>query len=486
MHWIALRWQPEPDPALPPSEALGWWALQFTPRVAWLDEGLLLEVSACERLWGGRLALMRQISALNPAAAPIQQAQGATSLIALARLRLYARGEKPPAEVPAALPLDTLTAAQEHLDVLARMGCRSWGEVAALPRGGLARRFGTALREALDVAWGLRPERHSWLSLPDVFEQKLELPALAESAPELMWSANRLLAALQIWLRARQRGVLALELQWTLDLKRFNGIDLPPHQNIIVRTAKPTQDMAHLRRLMSERLALTQLAAPASWLRLRSLETTPWAGASTSFLPEDNRKGDKLHELIERLSARLGPQQVLVPVAQADHRPERMQGWRPALRKKEPQGAMRTPPGRPKASRASPDGLRPAAPGLPAQAGTGRRVAASRGDSSGEAHAVASRGADIYPSWLLREPLLLELRGGHPWYRGRLRRLVGPQRLEAGWWGGAAEEGGHPAVRDYYIAESPEAGLLWIYRERPSAPFASGAAPRWFLQGLYA
>ena len=50
MHWIALRWQPEPDAALPPPEALGWWALQFTPHVAWLDEGLLLEVSACERL----------------------------------------------------------------------------------------------------------------------------------------------------------------------------------------------------------------------------------------------------------------------------------------------------------------------------------------------------------------------------------------------------------------------------------------------------
>jgi len=228
MHWIALQWQPEPDTALPPPEVLGWWALQFTPHVAWLDEALLLEVSACERLWGGRLGLMRQISASNPAAAPLLQAQGATSLIALARLRLFARGRQPPRaapgrpkqasagpggsedtqcrawgldSLPAALPLDTLTAAREHLDVLARMGCRTWGDVAALPRGGLARRFGPALREALDVAWGQRPERHRWLLLPDVFEQKLELPALAETAPELMWSANRLLSALQIWRR---------------------------------------------------------------------------------------------------------------------------------------------------------------------------------------------------------------------------------------------------------------------------------------------
>jgi protein ImuB len=438
MHWIALRWPPELLAAtalpMPPPEALGWWALQFTPRVAWVDdEALLLEVSACERLWGGRLSLMRELARTNPAPVPVQRAQGATSRIALARLRMFARGEEPPADAPSGLPLDTLSAARDHLDVLANLGCRTWGEVAALPRGGLTRRFGKELREALDAAYGLRPESHAWLTLPDAFEQKLELPALAESAPELMWSANRLLSALQIWLAARQRGAVALELQWTLDLKRFNGVDLPPHQQVTVRTAEPTQDMAHLRRLLAERLALTTLAAPASWLRLRSIETTPWAGASTSFLPEDNRKGDKLHELVERLSARLGAQQVLRAVAQADHRPERQQVWKPALHKER---AEASPP--------------------------------------------ASQPDALYPPWLLREPLRLELEGERPCYQGRLRKLVGPQRVEAGWWGE-----GQPAVRDYYIAESPKAGLVWIYRERPSSCFAS-EAPRWYLQGMYA
>ncbi|VTU31556.1 hypothetical protein H4CHR_02830 [Variovorax sp. PBS-H4] len=438
MHWIALRWPPEAAAAkevpLPSPEALGWWALQFTPRVAWIDgEALLLEVSACERLWGGRLALMREIARLNPVPdVPVQRAQGATSLVALARLRMFARGEQPPQELPSGLPLETLSAAREHLAVLSHLGCRSWGDVEKLPRGGLVRRFGKALRAALDVAYGLAPDSHDWLQLPDVFEQKLELPALAEGAPQLMWSANRLLAALQIWLRARQRGVLALELQWTLDLKRLDGVALPPHQQVTVRTAEPTQDMAHLRRLLSERLALTALAAPASWLRLRSIETAPWAGASTSFLPEDNRKGDKLHELVERLSARLGPQQVLRAVARADHRPECRQAWQPALHK------------------------------LPAEAGPPEAADA------------------IYPPWLLREPLLLDMDGERPCYQGPLRKLIGPQRVETGWWGE-----GQPAVRDYYIAQSPGAGLVWIYRERPSSCFTSDT-PRWYLQGLYA
>ncbi|QOF81056.1 Y-family DNA polymerase [Variovorax sp. 38R] len=449
MHWIALRWSLDADapdaPQLPTPEALGWWALEYTPHVAWQDEALMLEVSACERLWGGRLQLMRQLVSVNPAPdVRMLGAQGATSLIALARLRLFERNEDRPKDMPAGLPLDTLTAARPHLDLLARLGCRTWGEVAALPRGGLTRRFGTELRAALDAAWGLRPEGHDWLTLPDVFEQKLELPALAETAPELMWSANRLLSALQIWLRARQRGARALELQWTLDLKRFNGVNLPPHQQLTVRTAEPTQDMAHLRRLLSEKLALTTLAAPVSWLKLRTLETDPWAGASTSFLPEDNRKGDKLHEMVERLSVRLGAHQVVVPCAEADHRPERKQAWRPALQKE----------------KAVPDKVRK------------------------EAKAAASQPDAVYPPWLLPEPLLLEMDGERPCYCGPLSRLIGPQRIEAGWWGGK-EDGGQPAMRDYYVAESPEAGLVWIFRERPSARFSSGEV-RWYLQGFYA
>jgi protein ImuB len=436
MQWIALRWQAEiaaappadaepatvpppdvghaaPSPILSP-EALGWWALQFTPRVAWLDEALVLEVSACERLWGGRQQLLRQLDASNPVPLHrLQKVLGATAPIALARLRLFASGRQPPADIPAALPLHTLTAARDRLDLLARMGC-------------------TTCRD--------RPARHAWLTLPEAFEQKLELPALAETAPELMWAAQRLLGALQVWLRSRQRGVRAIELQWTLDRRRREGVELPPHQAIVVRTAEATQDIVHLRRLMGERLALTTLAAPASWLWLRSLDTSPCAGASISFLPEDNRPGDRLHELVERLSARLGAQQVVVPVMRADHRPERMQHWQPALRASQ---APRSPPA------------------LPA--------------------------AGLWPAWLLPEPLRLEVLDGQPCYQGRLRRLAGPQKLETGWWSDEDDAGATPAptLRDYYIAHSPGAGLVWVFLERqPGGGVADDA--RWFLQGLYA
>ena len=98
MHWIALQWLPEEedaDLAMPTPEALGWWALNYTPHVCWQDEALMLEVSACERLWGGRSQLMRQILHETPAPdARLLGAQGPTSLEALARLRRKLRAQQ--------------------------------------------------------------------------------------------------------------------------------------------------------------------------------------------------------------------------------------------------------------------------------------------------------------------------------------------------------------------------------------------------------
>lgn len=429
MYWIAL---------LPSNEdertAWGWRALQFTPRVAQVDEALLLEVSASEKLWGGRKPLLRLLlKECEPLAAP-QWAHGATSLIALALLRLKLRGETAPAGLPQDLSLELLTAAREHVPTLERTGCRTWGELRALPRAGVARRFGAALLDALDAAQGERPERYPWLELPEEFDMKFELVSLATTAPELMWSAQRLLTQLQVWLQARHRGVLALELEWTLDLRRLNGVRLPSHEQLTVRTAQPTQDIAHLRRLVGEHLSRATLSAPANHLRLRSIETMSWGGADKSLLPEDNVKGERLHQLVERLSVRLGEGNVVVAQACADHRPEKMQQWRPAR-------------------------------------GDGLRAEPAMTDA-------------LYPPWLLPRPLPLEVHNSVPHYCGPLRRLTRLYRVETGWW-----EGSKPALRDYFIARSEEAGLVWIYRERP-AQLARGLEQaqefRWYLQGLYA
>ncbi|MGZ5182128.1 MAG: DNA polymerase Y family protein [Ramlibacter sp.] len=430
MFWIALSPPLEPDA----SQAWLWWSLRFTPRVAQVEEAVLLEVSGSLRLFGGRKALLQALlQSGRDDLGQVPWAVGPTSLVALALLRCKVRGIAVPKPLPEALPLELLTAALPHAGVLERTGIRTWGELRALPRGGVARRFGAALVAALDAAFGQRPESHAWQVLPEAFDLNAELVSLASSAPELMLAAERLLSRLQLWLQARNRGVLALELEWTLDLRRLDGVQLPPREAMQVRTAQPTQEMVHLRRLVGEQLARATLSAPANHLRLRSLETVPWAGMTTSLLPHETAEGERLHQLVERLSVRLGDGNVVVPVAHPDHRPECKQDWQPARL------ATAGPPSQPDA---------------------------------------------LYPSWVLPRPLRLKMQGETPCFGGPLRRLARLYRLETAWWDTQGA-----TLRDYFVARSPQSGLLWVYRERP-AQLAQGLAQSgefaWYLQGLYA
>jgi protein ImuB len=440
MLWIALQPLPEPDtcpePLADPLLALGWWALQFTPRVARLDEQLLLEVSGSERLWGGRARLLRQISEGEKPVGHVLLGYGATSLIALARLHPGVS----PQDATDALPLQTLAAAQPHLSTLQALGCQRWGDLRALPRAGVARRFGASLLQALDQAYGLAPETYAWLQLPEVFEARLELSASVESAPALLFGARRLLLQLQHWLRSSQRAVLALVLHWTLDARRHTARE----GELVLRCAEPTQDMSHLQRLLAEQLAHITLPAPALWLTLRSLETQRHQPSNASLLPEEQRSGDSLTQTLERLCARLGNTQVLQWQALADHRPEHMQAWLPWQ----------------------------ASPNAP------QSIAKASIDTRARAENTPPDMA-LYPSWLLATPLPLQVRltGGQEQVLcpDPLTLLAGPHRLEAAWW-----ETGGGALRDYFIARSERSGLLWIYRERLSQ------SARWYLHGLYA
>ena len=446
MYWIALQPSPDED-----RTAWGWRALQFTPRVAFVDEAILLEAGASERLFGGRRRLLRLLLKEGCALRFDAWAAGSTALVALALLRLKRAGQEVPANGMDDLPLATLSAAAPHLATLERIGCTTFGQLRALPRAGVSRRFGAQLLQALDSACGQRPERYPWLTLPPEFDQKLELPALATSAPDLLFTGGHLLTRLQSWLQARNLGVLALELEWTLDLRRLDGRPLPPSERLALRTSQPTQEIGHLRRLASEQLARTTLSAPANALRLRTLETVPWGGLTTSLLPEDNRPGEKLHQLVERLSVRLGEQNVTLIESLQDHRPECMQQSVPARIRHSRAG------GNPGLAESAPA----ARPWIPACAGMTNQEA-------------------LYPPWILREPVKLQVKADKPWYQGPLQLLTRARRLEAAWWDARQEA---PVLRDYFIARSVSAGLLWIFRERLAA---DQDRARWFLHGLYA
>lgn len=432
--WLALI----PPPAPPTHEsvprrtdtqqhAIGCWALQFTPHVVLLEDAVLFEAEGSLRLFGGQAALTQRIGGEAPALGCAGFAFAPTVLAALALTRAGRQDgfAAPLHKVLAPLPLGTLSAAAAQHGLLSQIGCRTLGDVRALPRGGMGRRFGPALLIALDEAYGDRPRAYTWFELPETFEARLELSAHVETAPALLFGAQRLLLQMSGWLAARHAGIRSFTLGWTCDARRG---DEAPGGTLTLRTAEPTCRSEHLVRLLSEHLARTTLAAPATALVLTAVDIEPLAPRSASLLPDERGEREPLHQLLERLAARLGSQRVRRAVLASDHRFERMQYWQPADR---PQPAVGGAP---------PDGL-------------------------------------PQPSWLLREPLPLAVRDNKPVYQGVLQLLAGPHRIEAGWWDQPGQ-----VMRDYFVAQNEHAGLLWIYRERLAQDDAQG---NWFLHGLF-
>ena len=155
---------------------------------------------------------------------------------------------------------------------------------------------------------------------------------------------------------------------------------------------------------------------------------------SASLLPDESQTGESLQLVLERIAARLGPDRVLRPVLTEDHRLEWMQMWQPA-----PQPLPR----------------KPAEP------------------------------VDMpQPTWVLPQPIKLATRGPRPMYQGVLLLLTGPHRVEGGWWHrlGDGEEATTAQVqRDYWVALSEHAGVLWIFNER-----LDGDETAWYLHGVFA
>jgi len=462
--WIALLPTACPEHGGLDALRLGWWALQFTPRVALLEEAVVLEVQASERLFGGADRLWRRVfdEACALGARACAQADTAHAALALARCEPGAsRPDTPMQATLDRLPLHSLSAVARHADTLQRLGCRNLGQVRALPRGGLSRRFGADLLHALDAAHGLRPEAFDWLVLPAVFEQRFELPWRLDSAEALHQVFERLLRELGAWLSGHQSGTPLLRLGWCHDWARHGASRWCEHP---VPLAEPTADVAVLSRMVGEHLRRIELSAPVTDISLRvdtlvarepdsealfaelNVHLTGTNGTADQALTVAGQRAQRsaLLNLLDRLSIRLGPQRVMAGQLQADHRLAHSQSWQPAI----PTLAQATPMSRPD-----------------------RRLA-----------------TDVpQPTWVLPAPLPLALQRSAPGlsetpvHQGTVRLLAGPHRIEAGWWDSTSPNG--QETRDHHLASSPQAGLLWVFRAR-HAP-QDGRSP-WCLHGFFA
>ena len=407
--------------------------LQFTPQLAEAEEAtLLLDIGASLRLFGGIRALCRQVAAS-------MRALGFTAMLSCAPTArgawLLARSNAGRALTMAAmvrrmdrLPCSLLPPARPYLGWLEGIGCMTLGEMRCLPRPGLQRRCGRALIDMLDDAHGGRPELHTWLQAPASFRARLELFDRVENAEALLFGAHRLLLQLTGWLSAHQLAVERIRLL----LEHERGKVARPPTAIEIVLAEPTWRDAHLLRLLKERLAKQVLEAPVIGLCLEAPQVQPMAPPSDSLFPEPGGSKEDWQRLLELLSARLGPENVLQAAPRADYRPEHANAWVSVQEKIRPADARAQLP--------------PDMPALPR------------------------------PAWLLAKPVALLMRDHRPYYGSPLRIMSTGERIEAGWWG-------QMQTRDYFIAEGEDRAHYWLFQERNDK--GGELSPRWYLQGLF-
>ena len=106
-------------------------------------------------------------------------------------------------------------------------------------------------------------------------------------------------------------------------------------------------------------------------------------------------------------------------------------------------------------------------------------AAFSRPGGEGARPVVAAEPHAVRPVWMLAQARALPERQSRPVLDGApLQLLSGPERIESGWWDGA------PAERDYFIAQTSDGALVWIYRAR--LPLSAPASARgWFMHGRF-
>lgn len=415
-------------------EAVARWALRFTPRVALVSPprsrsedpaaGVLLEVAGSLRLFGGRARLLaalrkglaEQGHAARVATAPVPHAAW---ILARAADGLQARSVAELPRVLSPLPAWLLGAGRAHRQALHSVGIARIGDLLPLPRAALARRFSEALLDELDRALGKKPDPRAWFVPPERFEARLELAARVDDAQALLLAARRLIVQTSGWLAGR--GAATRALVFSLIHEGRAPTVLP------LRLASASNDDARFTAVLREALGRLRLAAPVHELQLRCDEVVaagPWAG---ELFPAGQFGKESLAQLIERLQARLGREQVVRMRLHADHRPE-------------------------------------------------------LAFCAAAADAPAARAEPVFcaaprPLWLLPAPVALAERDGAPSCATPLALVAGPERIEIGWWDG------HWVERDYFVARDALGGLAWIFRPRAPDP---NARQSWYLHGWFA
>ena len=419
-------------------ESLALWCRRWCPWTATDGPGgIIMDVTGSAHLRGGEAALLHEIGdrlarlgfTARLAIAPTRGAAWALARFGTGR-DICAPGDLPGRIAP--LPVRALRIGGETALLLQRLGLKTVGDLAVVPRLSLARRFartepGENPLLRLDQMTGRLAEP---LHCPDDPPRFQARAVLAEPIQDPTPLLPLLAAELCAMLEARGFGARRL----LLAVFRSDGTV----SAVEVATARASRDPTHLARLFDGRLEALDPGFGFDLVTLAGTVAEPLAARQPGL---DGRRddGEDLARLVDRLSARFGPRALLRPAPRESHIPERTETWVPALG---PSPGPVPPPLRPRPLRLfdPPEEVRVvyAVPEGPPAQFVWRRVT------------------------------------------HRVTRFAGPERVGPEWW---RDQPG-TRLRDYFRVEDHEGRRFWLYREGLPDD-GRGGAPRWFMQGAF-
>jgi protein ImuB len=416
---------------------LAGWCQRYAPLTA-ADppDGIRIDSTGADHLQGGEAAMLADLRdrlARSGFTARVAVANTPGAAWALAR-----HGNRPLIVVPpggavealAPLAVAALRLPAETVAALDRMGFSRIGQLAAAPRGPLARRFGDGLMRQLDYALGTIFEPLEPVPPRTLIRQRLTFVEPLATAEAFATVIERLCRAVCAALERRGEGARRLDLV----CERVDGT----MQLVAVGTARPVRDAVHLARLLGERIETIDpgLGVEAMTLWVPLAEAAP-AGQGDVLAREG--AGD-LGPLIDRLVARFGAAQVYRAAPVESDVPERsvarVAGLSPAVGRSWPVALPRP--------------LRLLTPPQPVQA-----------------IALLPDQPPVAFTWRRK--------------RHRVRRADGPERIFGEWW---RRDGEMRAVRDYWAVENEVGERFWLYRSGDGVEPATGNLA-WFVHGIF-
>lgn len=413
---------------------------RFTPMAATDGaDALILDITGCDHLFGDEVELVRALRRrADRIGLSVRTALANTPQAARALSRFGKDSTLNPERQGAALrrlPVTALELPEREEQALLRAGLKTLGDVDDRADAALAARFGTGFPARLARTLGredirITPARPP---APCVMDRVFAEPiGRMEDVERVL---DGLLGRACAWLELHGQGGRTFEAAFF----RVDGAV----RRIALNTGRPSRDAPGVMRLFRERLAA--LSSPLDpgfgfdQMRLSVPLIQPLA-ETQGGLERRTPGAEALGPLIDRLTARLGPDAVLRFEPNESHLPER--------------AARAVPLGHPRTT-AWPE-LDPADPPL-------RPLQLFNPPQPIETLAVVPDGSPLRFRWrrVLHEVV----------------RAEGPERIAGEWWRDRRP------TRDYYRVEDRDGRRFWLFR---AGLYGEKQEPRWFIHGLFA